>query len=156
MGRRYTSRKSNGRPSVSNPAVRRFAARQAEFEAIRAFIETECASIDENERQRAVLLVEELFANSVFHGYGGDSDQPVWLTIAIDAHGCRLVYEDCAPPYDPFLAEEPDLDDTALEDRRVGGLGIVFLNELSSARRYERRGDRNMVELQVLRTAPLA
>ena len=137
---------------MNSRATRRFTARQAEFDAIRAFIEAACASIEDDERQRAVLLVEELFANSVFHGYGGDSDEPVWLTVDVDADGCRLVYEDCAPAYNPFEVEEPDLDAAAPEDRPIGGLGIVFLNELSSARSYSRRGDRNVIEMHVRRT----
>jgi anti-sigma regulatory factor (Ser/Thr protein kinase) len=137
---------------VNSRVTRRFTAQQAEFDAIRAFIEAACASIEDDERQRAVLLVEELFANTVFHGYGGDSDEPVWLTLHVDADGCRLVYEDRAPAYDPFLVEEPDLDAAAPEDRPVGGLGIVFLNELSSARSYARRGDRNVIEMHVRRT----
>lgn len=140
---------------MSNPARRRFTAKQAEFEAIRAFIEGACASIEDDECQRAVLLVEELFANSVLHGYGGDSDQPVWLTVHVDDEGCRLVYEDRAPAYNPFLGEEPNLDEANPEDRPIGGLGIVFLVELSSERRYERRGDRNVIELQVRRTVQL-
>lgn len=136
---------------MNSPARRRFTARQAEFEAIRTFIDATCAGIGDDERQRAVLLVEELFANSVCHGYGGDSDQPVWLTVGIGEDGCRLVYEDCAPPYDPFVASEYKLDEVDLEERRVGGLGIVFLIELSSARKYKRRGERNVIELQVRR-----
>ena len=137
---------------MNHPVTRRFTARQAEFDAIREFIESACSAIDEDERQRAVLLVEELFANSVIHGYGGDSDQPVWLTVDVQHHRCRLVYEDCAPAYNPFLAEEPDLDAAAPEDRPVGGLGIVFLNELSTERSYARRGNRNVIALSVRRS----
>jgi anti-sigma regulatory factor (Ser/Thr protein kinase) len=138
---------------VNSPETRRFTAKQAEFDAIRAFIDAACASLEHDERERAVLLVEELFANSVYHGYGGDSDQPVWLTIDIHSHGCRLVYEDCAAAYNPFLADEPDLDAAVPEDRPVGGLGIVFLNELSSDRSYARREGRNVIELLVKRTS---
>ena len=137
---------------MNSRVTRRFTAKQAEFDAIRAFIETACASIEEDERQRAVLLVEELFANSVFHGYGGDSDEPVWLTVEVDADGCRLTYEDCAPAYNPFAIEEPDLDAAVPEDRPIGGLGIVFLNELSSTRSYARKGDRNVIAMHVRRT----
>jgi serine/threonine-protein kinase RsbW len=137
---------------VNSRNTRRFTAKQAEFDAIRAFVESACGRVDDDERSRAVLLVEELFANSVVHGYGGDSDQPVWLTVDVDAHGCRLVYEDCAPPYNPFLAEEPDLDGMAPEDRPIGGLGIVLLNELSTERSYARRSGRNVIEMHVRRT----
>jgi serine/threonine-protein kinase RsbW len=137
---------------VNSRVTRRFTARQAEFDAIRAFIEAACATIEDDECQRAVLLVEELFANTVLHGYGGDSDEPVWLTLDVDSDGCRLVYEDRARAYDPFAIEEPDLDAAAPEDRPIGGLGIVFLNELSSARSYARRGERNVIELHVRRS----
>ena len=137
---------------MNSRVTRRFTARQAEFDAIRAFIEAACAEIEEDERQRAVLLVEELFANTVLHGYGGDSDEPVWLTVDVDSGGCRIVYEDRAPAYNPFATDEPDLDSAAPEDRPIGGLGIVFLNELSSARSYARRDDRNVIEMHVRRT----
>jgi anti-sigma regulatory factor (Ser/Thr protein kinase) len=139
---------------VGNRVTRRFTAKQAEFEVIRDFIEAACADIEDDERRRAVLLVEELFANSVLHGYGGDSEQPVWLTLELETDGCRIVYEDCAPAYDPFSVDEPDLDATLPEDRPIGGLGIVFLNELSTARSYARRGDRNVIEMQVRRAVP--
>jgi hypothetical protein len=38
-----------------------------------------------------------------------------------------------------------------LDHRPIGGLGIVRLIELSTSRRYARRGDRNVIELDVPR-----
>ena len=128
---------------------RRLSARQAEFDEIAAFIETACASLRDDERLRLILLVEELFANSVNHGYGGDSDQPIWLTVQVDEASCQLVYEDCAPPYNPFASVDSSSTEAELDDRPIGGLGIVLLMELSSSRKYERRGDRNVIELHV-------
>ena len=131
----------------------RFRARHAEFDAIAAFIESSCAPLADDERLRLVLLVEELFANSVNHGYGGDSDQPVWLSVEVHDQTCRLVYADSAPPYNPFAAINPSTTDAELEHRPIGGLGIVLLMELSSSRSYERRDDRNVIELHVPRAA---
>lgn len=139
---------------MESPATQRFSARQAEFDAISEFIEKACASLKDEERLRIVLLVEELFANSVNHGYGGDSDEPVWLSLRVDGETCRLVYEDRAPPYNPFgAATENDMEGD-LDHRPIGGLGIVLLTELSTTRRYERRGDRNVIELHVPRALP--
>ena len=137
---------------MDNPATKRFKATQAEFDAIRDFIEAACTSMKPNERQRVVLLVEELFTNSVNHGYGGDSDQPVWLTLNVDGEDCQLIYEDCGPPHDPFSIPDKGASGAPAEDRPIGGLGILLLIELSSSRRYERRGDRNVIELQVRRS----
>lgn len=138
---------------MDSPA-RRFSARQAEFNSIAAFIDSQCSSLAPEERLRIILLVEELFANSVNHGYGGDSDQPVWITVHAGNDTCRVIYEDCGPAYDPFAAVDESSTEAELEERRVGGLGIVLLMELSSGRTYERRGDRNVVQLDVPRATP--
>lgn len=137
---------------MNSPGRRRFAARESEFEAIRAFIETACAEMGRDEQQRIVLLVEELFANSVSHGYGGDSDQPVWLTLRVGKDECHVVYEDRAPAHDPFATGGRTLIDAEVEDRPIGGLGIVLLVELTSRHTYERRGNRNVIELDMPRS----
>ena len=134
---------------MDSPATRRFSARQAEFDSIADFIESACANLKDDERLRIILLVEELFANSVNHGYGGDSDQPVWLTLGTGKQDCHIVYEDCAPPYNPFAAVDASNMQADLAERPIGGLGIVLLTEFSSRRKYERRGDRNVIELHI-------
>ena len=138
---------------MKSPGRRRFAARASEFEAMRAFIETACAEMSRLEQQRIVLLVEELFANSVSHGYGGNSDQPVWLTLQVGKDACHVIYEDRAPPHDPFAREAGGLIDAEVEDRPIGGLGIVLLGEISSSHTYKRRGNRNVIELDIPRTS---
>ena len=138
---------------MDSPA-RRFSARQAEFDSIAQFIDSECASLVQDERLRIILLVEELFANSVNHGYGGDSDKPVWVSVSVGQDTSRVIYEDCGQAYDPFAAVDASSTEAELEERRVGGQGIVLLKELSSGRTYERRGDRNVVQLDVPRATP--
>jgi serine/threonine-protein kinase RsbW len=134
---------------VTNPERRRFTARLAEFDAIAEFIESACATMKDEERLRIVLIVEELFANSVNHGYAGDSEQPVWLVISVNDDACQLIYEDCAPAYDPFASVDMSNTDADVDTRRVGGLGIVLLVELSSSRSYRRRGTHNVIELRI-------
>ena len=134
---------------MTTPERRRFKARQSEFDAITAFIESACSRMKDEERLRILLIVEELFANSVNHGYGGDSDQPVWLSLAAGDDECTLIYEDCAPEYDPFAAVDMSTTEADVDTRRVGGLGIVLLVELSTSRSYMRRGTHNVVELRI-------
>lgn len=137
---------------MESPGRQCFKAKQAEFDAIREFIEAACSGMKSNERQRVVLLVEELFTNSIWHGYGGDSEEPVWLTLLVDGEDCRVIYEDRAPAHDPFSIPDKGASHAPAEDRPVGGLGILLLTELSSSRQYERRGDLNVIELQVRRS----
>lgn len=116
---------------------------------VRAFIESVCreAVIARNDTLRLALVAEELFTNSVKHGYGGDSAMRVWLTLQPEAGGCRMIYEDAAPPYDPFAdLTAPDLQ-APLDARTVGGLGVLLVARFSRAHEYARTGDRNRISL---------
>lgn len=129
--------------------TRRFSARNSEFAAVRAFVDSVLGSKDATVRHRVVLLAEELFCNTVNHSYGGESDAPIWLTLSFDGDYCYLMYEDCGPAHDPFDSSRDPMLDAGIEDRPVGGLGIFLLTELAAHHRYDRRGNRNVVELKV-------
>jgi len=135
---------------------REFAARMEALRELRVFIEGVCrqAAIARNDVLRIALVAEELFTNSVKHGYGGDSQQQVWLTLEPADGACRLVYEDAAPPYDPFVdAEELDLE-APLDTRAVGGLGVLLIARFSRSHEYVRAGDRNRISLILPLTGP--
>lgn len=97
---------------------------------------------------RAELILEELFRNSVLHGYGGDSASPVWITPAAD--GFR--YLDEAPAFNPLadgpagVAPDPSL---SIEDQPVGGAGLLLISQLARGLRYGRRDGRNCLEVEV-------
>ena len=121
---------------------------------MRDFVEAACADLPHADRQRLVLIVEELFCNSVDHGYGGDSDQPVWLTVAPHPDGCQLIYADAAPAYDPFaVTRDPQLA-AAVEERPVGGLGVYLIGEMCTSKKYARSDDCNVIELFVAHGRP--
>ncbi len=99
---------------------------------------------------RAQLAVEELFANSIHHGYGQESDQPVWLGVTLQGNTLQLVYADQAAAFDPFAAiEAPDADPTTpLDKRKVGGLGRLLVRELADHCAYRREDGRNVTMLE--------
>jgi anti-sigma regulatory factor (Ser/Thr protein kinase) len=91
---------------------------------------------------RAELILEELFRNSVLHGYGGDSGHAVW--VGVDAG--RLHYQDEAPPFDPLTQGPPPLDPAApIEDQRVGGIGLQLIRQLGGAIQYDYCEGRNRI-----------
>jgi len=55
-------------------------------------------------------------------------------------------------PFNPFEQAQPD---TALsvQDRKIGGLGVLLVTELMSDVSYQRQQDRNVVTL-ILNTVP--
>ena len=61
-----------------------FAARMTALPATATFIDAFCArnGLASADALRLTLVVEELFTNSVVHGYGGDSDAPIEVSLA--------------------------------------------------------------------------
>jgi anti-sigma regulatory factor (Ser/Thr protein kinase) len=134
---------------MGQPKTQEFAAHMGALRELRRFIEAVCreAAIARNDTLRIALVAEELFTNSVKHGYGGDSTMHVWLTLQPEDDACRLVYEDAAPPYDPFAdPAAPDLE-APVDTRAVGGLGVLLVARFSRSHEYTRAGDRNRISL---------
>lgn len=94
---------------------------------------------------RIELVIEELFTNSVRHGYGADSDALVWLQMIIAPGSLYLVYQDAAPAYDP-LQHAAQLS-VPVGNRPVGGLGIHLVRELATDIAYRRTEGRNILTL---------
>jgi anti-sigma regulatory factor (Ser/Thr protein kinase) len=140
---------------VKSKQTRTFRARLAEATDASAFVESAIRGMDARLTMRLRLAVEELFANTVTHGYGADSDAPVDVTVCLDGDRVILVYEDAAPPFDPFARVERPDGTAPVEARAVGHLGVFLITQLAERYRYARTGDRNRVtvELPVAREA---
>jgi len=140
--------------SIPGGERRAFAARLGALPATATFIDAFCArnGIGSADALRLTLVVEELFTNSVMHGYGGECDAPIEVTLAAAAGEIALLYEDAAPAYDP-LAEFPAAPDHlhgTVESRPTGGLGVHFVRELVASSRYAREADRNRLWLRMV------
>lgn len=140
---------------MDTPQNRRFDARNELFLEVRNFIERFCADAGVGHRagERLTLIIEELFANSVRHGYAGADagagEWPVWLTLRAAGDSIEAVYEDAAPAHDPFAkVVVPDYAGPA-ENWKVGGLGLVFVTKLGRDVRYERAGGHNRIRFAV-------
>ena len=125
--------------------LRQFVARMECFHEVRTFVEAFClaANADRHTALRVTLIVEELFTNSVHHGYGGDCDRPIWLSLETRGEKIELVYEDGAPEHDPFKAvAEPA---SSPHSQRVGGWGLRLVKQMGDSARYARVDDRNRI-----------
>ena len=88
---------------------------------------------------RVTFIVEELFTNSVLHGYGGESDALIWVGLSGAGSMVELRYEDAAPPYNPLARLQegyaPPVTQT-VSGRPVGGLGVFLVAQLAQSARY--------------------
>lgn len=137
------------------PQPRRFEAGLERFHDLRDYAERYCADagIDREVSGRLVLVLEELFANTVEHGYrqaaGNAPDKPVWLTLTAAGNGIEVIYEDAAPAHDPFSkAVAPDYTGP-VDSWQIGGVGVALVIKLGRNVSYDRSRDRNCIRFTI-------
>ena len=145
---------------MTNPQPRRFEARLERFSELRDHAERCCAGagFERAAIDRLILVLEELFANTVEHGYAGlagtSAERAVWLTIVAAMDRIEVIYEDAAPEYDPFKkVAAPDYSGPA-DSWQIGGLGVALVIRLGRNVRYERQHDRNRIRFNILAAIP--
>ncbi|HEY2187039.1 MAG TPA: ATP-binding protein [Caldimonas sp.] len=120
-----------------------------------AFVESFCDAngVSRGDCLRVSLVVEELFTNTVTHGFRGGGDAPVRVGLRVDAVEVELSYEDSATPFDP-LTQVPRAAielENATPERPVGQLGIALVVSMASRIGYEREGDWNRLRVALQR-----
>jgi len=127
----------------------RFPAKMESMAEIRAFVEAGCtaAGIDRGDCLKILLIVEELFTNTVTHGYREESESPVWMAFEPSDEGFTLRYEDAAPPHNPFGDFRPTDTGVLVAQQPVGGLGLKLIRSLARDAGYSREGERNCIRI---------
>ena len=130
-------------------------ARLSSLPAMTAFIAETGARADVSADlcRKLTLLVEELFTNTVVHGHRGERDEPVRVGLETEPGWIALTYEDTAPPHNPFAAVQRPDDATDVDDRPVGGLGVLLVATLARDVEYRRDGGKNHIRLVVITAA---
>lgn len=115
---------------------------------IRSFVERFCAAaaVRRDPCLRLNLVLEELFTNTIRHGHRGDAEAGVWISLAREGAGLRIVYEDTAPPFNPY-AWLASASRGEVPERKPGGLGILLTRELAASREYAYVFGRNSIRL---------
>jgi serine/threonine-protein kinase RsbW len=134
---------------VAIEQTRTFRARLAEATTLSAFVESAVTGLDARLSMRLCLAVEELFVNTVTHGHGGDSEATVDVTVRIEGERVVLIYEDSAPPFDPFATVEHPDPAASIDARGVGRLGVFLITQVAERCEYARAGDRNCVTVEL-------
>jgi anti-sigma regulatory factor (Ser/Thr protein kinase) len=109
-----------------------------------------------DDRARALILLEELITNLLNYGYP-DRTQPGAAEVVLLVKEGRLTIEliDDGGAFDPFAAPAPDFSQP-LEARSPGGLGLHIVRVLTERRDYSRVNDRNVTRLTLHLGAPAA
>jgi len=126
-----------------------FPSRLESWKLARGFIEDFCggADIERSKCLKLCLVIEELFLNTVKHGHRGGSEAPVWVALSASGDEVSLVFEDRAPPFNPFAAATREMLEALAETRREGGLGVLLAHGLTSSAEYAYLFGRNRISL---------
>jgi serine/threonine-protein kinase RsbW/sigma-B regulation protein RsbU (phosphoserine phosphatase) len=98
------------------------------------------------------VAIEELLTNTISYGYDDSGDHQIALDIAHAGETLVIEISDDARPFDPLNAPPPDLE-SAIEDRRIGGLGVHLVKTLMDDVGYAYRDGRNHITLRKKITA---
>jgi serine/threonine-protein kinase RsbW len=112
--------------------------------------------VSRDDALRLTLIIEELFTNTVQHGYGSESDAPIRVTLGISGPHVTILYEDAAPAYDPLalIHVKPSTLNDPVDDRPLGGLGGYILGQLIVAATYSYEHGSNRLWLTMPREEP--
>ncbi|MFE8032015.1 ATP-binding protein [Thiohalocapsa marina] len=92
------------------------------------------------------LALDELVTNLISYAYPDGGEHT--FSIELWREGNRLIasLEDDGVPFNPLEVAEPELD-AALDERKIGGLGVHFVRKLLDDLSYSREDGRNQVRL---------
>jgi serine/threonine-protein kinase RsbW len=117
-------------------------------EAIEAFLRD--AGCNAASVGQFAIVAEEILTNIVREAWAGRESGhcTVEVEAVARADGIRVSMrtEDDGSEFDPTQAEPPDLE-ASLDERSVGGLGILFIRTMTDTQAYRRANGRNIFEV---------
>lgn len=93
------------------------------------------------------LALEEAVTNIIDYGFDHDDPATIRIEVTCDGGGLSASIEDNGRAFDPLQAAPPDIT-APLEEREVGGLGIILIRKLMDDVRYARKGSTNVLMLR--------
>lgn len=136
-------------------APQRLRARMEDLQVARALAEAVCArqGVAAGDTLRLVLVLEELFTNTVMHGHRRDCDAPVLVGVQASATHLHLRYADDAPPFDPLHYLKTSSSEAEVEREHPGGWGLRLVAEMAERFDYAHVGGFNQLTLALKRGA---
>lgn len=94
------------------------------------------------------LCLDELITNTVSYGLKGAPDRMIEVEIQLAEPYLEIQIIDDAPRFDPFFKKpHPDLN-ASIENRKIGGLGIFFVEQIMSEYHSYYDGQHNVTLLK--------
>lgn len=97
-------------------------------------------------RRKMNVVFDELLNNIISYAYQDETEHDINIRLEISGDRLLLSITDDGIPFNPFDADTPDTK-LALEERTQGGLGIHLVRNVMDKVSYQRRAERNVINL---------
>lgn len=112
------------------------------------FVEEELEKNDcpPKESMQISVAVEEIFVNIASYAYT-QSRETMKLAVTHEEDGIELRFSDHGLPFDPLAKQDPDIT-VPLEERGIGGLGILMVKKTMDDVQYKYENGNNILTLK--------
>jgi serine/threonine-protein kinase RsbW len=93
------------------------------------------------------LVLEEVVTNIIFYGYDENQQDQILIEMIKLDDAVKLTVIDGARPFNPLESPLPDDLGKPLRERKIGGLGILFIRTLLDNISYQRVDGKNILTL---------
>ena len=93
------------------------------------------------------LVIEELFLNICYHAYETEGDIKIQYAICENPLKISVTFIDSGMEFNPLEVESPDLT-LGVDEREIGGLGLVLVKENVDDIRYKYENGQNLLTFE--------
>jgi len=93
------------------------------------------------------LALEEIITNIISYAFSTEAEHTIILRLSIDDDQLLAEVEDDGKSFNPLDAQDPDIG-LPLEDRPIGGLGILLTKNMVDQMDYMHNDGKNLVRLR--------
>lgn len=117
------------------------------LDIIDAILQTEEVASAGDMQRPVRLAVEELVVNIVDYAYPNSDKGYLGIHITRDEGGITLRFIDGGVPFNPLQTDMPDTT-LPISQRKIGGLGILFVTKVMDSVTYEYAGGQNILTVK--------
>lgn len=112
------------------------------------FVEAACAgqNLGEGFISELKLAIEEVVANVINYAYDKNEKGEIGVSLKFQPEEVSVEIKDTGKAFDPTDIKEADTD-SSIEERRIGGLGLYLVRQLTDTMSYRREGNFNILSL---------
>lgn len=107
----------------------------------------EVVEIKKSDLRKIEIASEEVLVNIINHAYQGKSDRIIKIQVDINKSTIELKFFDNGPKFNPAEEEISYESNIPLEERSLGGLGLIMIRQYMDNIKYERVGNLNMLTI---------